>query len=1573
MKIYKLFFLILLGKIAYSQPSAEFTANKTTGCDRTVIRFDGSASTGYANLEWDFGNGKTATNKIKPVVAFKPGNYQVKLTARDGGQDDIETIDITIRKGPTGEIIMKTLDQGCVGDTFSFSAESSQGDAPIVSHNWIYGDGYKGTGISGKHAYSFPNPITGYPLVLEVVDSNGCSSKNYKPIKVSGGPQLTIKPDNYHICDSLKVNIVGEMNSSLDVISFNWDLGNDLTNSEDTIPGMVSYDKHGKYEIKLEAEDTYECKNSVSKTIHFYDVTAGYEMQDTLCLDVVYDFVPKKNDADTFYWKIDDILYNKKHQFDHDILRHKFYSLGAHYVELYTSNDYCMDTLFDTLIVTKPEAGFKTDTPWVCTFPYASQITDTSKGLGLTYRWEFGIEGASNEQNPLYTYKAPQTIFQEVRSRHGCLDTAWGKMMLKRPKPVITASQDTGCLPKTIVYNATESEPISNFYDWKWTVLAGAWTNTKPFDTIVIDYSDPIIDSVRLITYDSVCGADTTFKEVRFGNKPSANYSTDFDGLCAGSNNHFENLTPAIGDLEYRWSFNPDKWFYQGYDLNVEDLDFNFFINEAFWDGYGYKHVFDYYYPDDSMEVELISDFYSCTDTIVKKFEFQGPLIEIHDLSMTSCSTPLNYNLKYTVHDANKVDFSFINQEPGKPDINFTNTYPSDTILTDTFNFNLAPGFYELKITGYNSRSHCGHEYYYDHMVCDYINADTCYMENIMIPVSNQVKAGFSIEKDIACWNEVIELDYSSSENEALVRWQKEIEEGGLEPLNIIRSPMESDKFQPYINTANFDIPYYDEYYNYGHGISCDFEFLYETEVSKTSKVMFCDRGVNDVMQIVTAINGCADSMRLNNLIKVYKPEADLIIDDADDYICKYDSVTFSMDNIIEDTAIVSYDLNVDDDVNVPFENKTDTYTHKFEKGLKNIELKVTDLLGCINKDSRFVNVIQPTSEIKAPEGICVDSVFEVVSVREYFSYEWVLGDGAEKLLYDTITNLKYSKAGSFGLKLICTDEWGCKDTAVSPIEVYGKPGFRLAVDTNFIDCPIRVLEITNDTANKGVAYRSWLIDNTSIGLEYDDPIISSPAKIIYMPIIEPGHYDLDLEIFTQYCGSYSDDSTDIFEMGGPSMKMNPIDDFFCRNTEVLFSIDSSSLYNDPIFLNWAVFNLSKDASEFYDSTRLIERFDVGGTFIAELYYKDTLDCERVDTGYFNIDSLTADFYLHEPICEVPKIYTVLDSSIANDTNIWIVGNDTALVKDYSDTINNYGMFDVTLIVKDSLCTDSLTKNLYAHRKPKGIIGSRDSLICAFNDYEFLAHNNQNYKYKWDHPFLEIENDTVHNLQVYLENVYDSTYYTLSVKDDSTGCSTDDSLLLRVQRVPNIDYKYRFLLSKQDTSYVIKDSTIYLPSGDSVVLDITTDQEGMMFRWIDEDGILDCDSCMNPQIIALNNSSLLVIPSDSLGCYSERLSKELLVEIIGAGVVMPTAFSPNSDGVNDILKVEGRGLENLVYFRVFNRDGVMVFETNDLLVGWNGKYNGKYQPSGIYIYHIKAKPNGLEIELEKQGTIKLIR
>ena len=87
---------------------------------------------------------------------------------------------------------------------------------------------------------------------------------------------------------------------------------------------------------------------------------------------------------------------------------------------------------------------------------------------------------------------------------------------------------------------------------------------------------------------------------------------------------------------------------------------------------------------------------------------------------------------------------------------------------------------------------------------------------------------------------------------------------------------------------------------------------------------------------------------------------------------------------------------------------------------------------------------------------------------------------------------------------------------------------------------------------------------------------------------------------------------------------------------------------------------------------------------------------------------------------------------------------------------------------------------------------------------------------------------------------------------------------------------------------------------------------------------------------------------------------------------IPSGFTPNGDGLNDVFKPIVAGIAEFRYFRVFSRWGQLVFETTQAGKGWDGTINGNPQPAGTYVVSAAGTDYTGRL-VEKKGTVVLIR
>lgn len=110
---------------------------------------------------------------------------------------------------------------------------------------------------------------------------------------------------------------------------------------------------------------------------------------------------------------------------------------------------------------------------------------------------------------------------------------------------------------------------------------------------------------------------------------------------------------------------------------------------------------------------------------------------------------------------------------------------------------------------------------------------------------------------------------------------------------------------------------------------------------------------------------------------------------------------------------------------------------------------------------------------------------------------------------------------------------------------------------------------------------------------------------------------------------------------------------------------------------------------------------------------------------------------------------------------------------------------------------------------------------------------------------------------------------------------------------------------------------------------------------------VDCDTCSTTWADPWQDQDYIVTISDVNGCTAEDTVSVYVNFIVAIDV--PTAFSPNGDGNNDVLYVKGFGINGLT-FSIYNRYGEKVFETLDQKIGWDGTFLGKNENSGVFTW-----------------------
>jgi gliding motility-associated-like protein len=148
---------------------------------------------------------------------------------------------------------------------------------------------------------------------------------------------------------------------------------------------------------------------------------------------------------------------------------------------------------------------------------------------------------------------------------------------------------------------------------------------------------------------------------------------------------------------------------------------------------------------------------------------------------------------------------------------------------------------------------------------------------------------------------------------------------------------------------------------------------------------------------------------------------------------------------------------------------------------------------------------------------------------------------------------------------------------------------------------------------------------------------------------------------------------------------------------------------------------------------------------------------------------------------------------------------------------------------------------------------------------------------------------------------------------------------------------------------------------------------GVTYSWSPSTG-LNNPSISNPigtYTAAEDTIRYKLIVADAAGCVDSAF---VVVKIfqVKPTVFVPTAFTPNNDGLNDVVRPICVGIDHLEYFSVFNRWGQLVYKTTADKAGWDGRINGRLQDSGVFVWMVSAVDySGNKIFLK--GTVALIR
>ncbi len=376
--------------------------------------------------------------------------------------------------------------------------------------------------------------------------------------------------------------------------------------------------------------------------------------------------------------------------------------------------------------------------------------------------------------------------------------------------------------------------------------------------------------------------------------------------------------------------------------------------------------------------------------------------------------------------------------------------------------------------------------------------------------------------------------------------------------------------------------------------------------------------------------------------------------------------------------------------------------------------------------------------------------------------------------------------------------------------------------------------------------------------------------------------------------------------------------------------------------------------------------FTAGGTYTVTLTSTNASACFKTeDTAYLviHVDTniITPDFnYVITDSCD-PFIVTFTNTSTTNITTgaptyTWLFGDGnsysgvTPPPHNYPDT----GTYTVTLIMEhpDACKTpDTVQKQLHIHYERVSATFTMPDSVCLGAWVPITGGATNATTITWD--FGDGNTSSVPTPTHLYTAV--GTYTVTLIAENPGACNVADTVvhIITVLSAPIANFTFVPIKPEANvptkfTNKSINATRYYWDFGDSTN---TTDE--------------------NPthQYNRTGNYKVCLTAWNSSNCPSIAC-KDVPAEVMPL-IGLPTGFSPNGDGENDILYVRGAAIKEM-HLMIYNRWGQLVFESNSLDVGWDGTFGGQPQPMEAYGYVLNASFIDGTRRLLK-GNVTLIR
>ena len=344
----------------------------------------------------------------------------------------------------------------------------------------------------------------------------------------------------------------------------------------------------------------------------------------------------------------------------------------------------------------------------------------------------------------------------------------------------------------------------------------------------------------------------------------------------------------------------------------------------------------------------------------------------------------------------------------------------------------------------------------------------------------------------------------------------------------------------------------------------------------------------------------------------------------------------------------------------------------------------------------------------------------------------------------------------------------------------------------------------------------------------------------------------------------------------------------------------------------------------------------------------------------FSMHSAIAQIAMPDTVCiGATRVYHVNDPSVPSTYTWKIDGVTQSTIKNQiTITWNKAGIFLLEVQEHSNAGCDGDIRSGLVYVKPNPVANAGpDATICFGATYQLSGSGGD--LFNWT-PSTFLSNPNVSNPFINA-TVPGVLTYVLSVAN-SSGCKQikNDSVVITVLPPPKV-------FAGNDTSISIG-QPLQLNA-----LDVTN-SNFVNYSWSPSSGLSN-PFIKNPllsfnNVTGNNGITYTGAAQTAEGCLAKD---DIIIKVfIAPEIYVPNAFTPNGDGLNDVIRPICAGIKELKYFSIFNRFGQVVFTTTSQNTGWNGVFKGQRQNGDAFVWIARGVDYKGNI-IDRKGTVILIR